>query len=141
MARRKSPTLTDLELVIMQHIWREDETTVDALVAALAEDQRPLTPQSIRTMLAILGDKGYVARRRLGRGHAYRAAVPPEQAEKRILNDVVDRVFSGSASSLPRSLSSSSLPEHKVSTGKSFSRTCSAAAPRRGAPYADWMPR
>ena len=104
MARRKSPTLTDLELVIMQHIWREDETTVDALVAALAEDQRPLTPQSIRTMLAILGDKGYVARRRLGRGHAYRAAVPPEQAEKRILNDVVDRVFSGSASSLVAAL-------------------------------------
>lgn len=104
MARRKTPTLTELELVIMQQVWGVDEITVDDLETALAGEKRPLSPQSIRTMLAILAEKGYVTRRRIGRGFAYRAAVPPEQAEKRILKDVVDRVFSGSASSLVAAL-------------------------------------
>jgi len=109
MARRKSRTLTELELEIMQVVWRHDEVTVDDLDQAFRQAGKPLAPPSIRTMLGILQDKGYLKRRRVGRGHAYRAVVPAEQAEQRILNDLIERVFDGSSSNLVAALVSQGM--------------------------------
>ncbi len=104
MARRKTRTLTELELEIMRLVWGAEEVSVEDIESALDESGRPLSQQSIRTMLAILRDKGYVKRRRLGRGYAYREAVKAEQAEKMILKDLIDRLYDGSASSLVATL-------------------------------------
>ncbi len=109
MVRRKSKTLTDLELEIMQVIWRSEEITVDRLRLALIEEDRELALPSIRTMLGILQEKGYLARRRLGRGHAYRAVVSAEQAERSILQDIIERVYNGSAANLLAALLSLGL--------------------------------
>lgn len=84
----------------MRLVWGAEEVSVEDIEYALDESGRPLSQQSIRTMLAILRDKGYVKRRRLGRGYAYREAVKAEQAEKKILKDLIDRLYDGSASSL-----------------------------------------
>ena len=104
MARRKNRTLTELELEIMQIVWREGEVSVKDLSEAFEKAGRPLALPSIRTMLGILHDKGYVKRRPFGRGHAYRACVSAVQARKRILKDIVARAFDGSASSLVTAL-------------------------------------
>lgn len=104
MARRKTRTLTELELEIMRLVWGAEEVSVEDIESALDKSGRPLSQQSIRTMLAILRDKGYVKRRRLGRGYAYREAVKAEQAEKKILKDLIDRLYDGSASSLVATL-------------------------------------
>jgi predicted transcriptional regulator len=104
MARRKTKTLTELELHIMRLVWETDEISVDDIETALKKTGRPLSPQSIRTMLAILRDKGYVKRRRAGRGFAYRQAVEAQTAEKKILADIIERLYDGSASSLVASL-------------------------------------
>ncbi len=109
MARRRSRTLTEVELEIMQLLWAEEEATVEDLAASLKKAGKPLAPSSIRTMLSILKDKGYVERRRLGRGHAYRPLVQAEEARKSILKDVVDRVFGGSTSSLVAALMSEGM--------------------------------
>jgi len=109
MARRKSRTLTELELEIMHVVWGCEETTVDAIEQTLGKNGRPLAPPSIRTMLGILQEKGYVKRRRDGRGFAYRAVVEAGQAEKSILKDLVDRVFDGSASNLVAALVSQGM--------------------------------
>ena len=104
MARRKSTTLTQLELEIMQELWLREETTVEDLAAAFTERGTPLSPPSFRTMLSILCTKGYVTRRRVGRGYAYRARVPAEDARKSMLTDLIQRAFDGSASALVTAL-------------------------------------
>jgi len=109
MARRKSRTLTELELEIMQVVWGHDEVTVDDLDQEFQKAGKPLAPPSIRTMLSILQDKGYVKRRRMGRGYVYRAVVPADQAEKKILKDIVERVFDGSTSNLLAALVSQGM--------------------------------
>jgi predicted transcriptional regulator len=109
VARRKTKTLTELELEIMRLVWSSEEVSVEDIEAAMNQSERPLTPQSIRTMLSILREKGYVKRRRVGRGYAYRQAVKAEQAEKKILADIIDRLYDGSASSLVASLVSQGM--------------------------------
>jgi len=113
MARRKSRTLTELELEIMQVIWEKGEALVEDVVQALGDSEKPLTPQSVRTMLKILRDKGYVMRRKEGRGHAYFAAVQRDQAKRGFLKDVVERVFEGSASSLVAALVNAKMVSEK----------------------------
>ncbi len=104
MPRRKTKTLTELELDIMQIIWRRGEAAVQDIQDAFAASARPLALPSIRTMLAILQNKGYVTRRQDGRGFVYRAAVAKTEAEKRMLADLLHRAFKGSASSLVAAL-------------------------------------
>jgi len=109
MARRRNRTLTELELEIMRIVWAVEEATVGDLSEALEDAGRPLALPSIRTMLGILQKKGYVKRRRVGRGYIYRAAVPAGQAKKRILRDLIDRAFDGSASNLVAALVSEGM--------------------------------
>ena len=104
MARRKSRTPTKLELDIMQAVWKDGETTVLAISDSLAKAGHPLALPSIRTMLLILQNKGYVKRRKEGRSHVYTPVVSAEQARKRILRDIIDRAFEGSACHLVAAL-------------------------------------
>jgi predicted transcriptional regulator len=117
MARRKSRTLTELELEIMQIVWRQAEVTVGELCAAFVEKGAPLALPSIRTMLGVLQDKGYVARKRKGRRYVYRPLVEEAEAHRSFLRDVLDRVFEGS----PMSLVSSLLNIVMVSRSEIFS--------------------
>lgn len=104
MARRKTRTLTELELELMQIVWKNSEVVVEDLRRALAEAGKPLALPTIRTMLTILQDKGYLERRPEGRGFAYRPCVTQDQAQGSIVRDVVERAFEGSALGLVASL-------------------------------------
>ena len=109
MARRKKRTLTELELEIMQIVWQQGEVTVKALCEKFERSDRPLALPSIRTMLGILQDKGYVKRRPFGRGYAYSATVSADQARTSILKDIIERAFNGSASTLVTALVNSDM--------------------------------
>ncbi|MBI5093335.1 MAG: BlaI/MecI/CopY family transcriptional regulator [Candidatus Hydrogenedentes bacterium] len=104
MARRKTKTLTELELEIMQALWERGDATVEELADIFADHGKPLAPSSFRTMLSILKDKGYVTRKRAGRGFVYQARVAAEKARKSILSDLISRVFDGSATDLVAAL-------------------------------------
>jgi len=104
MATRKGRTLTRLELEIMQVVWQHEEVTVEEIRQELEQKGKSLALPSIRTMLGILLEKGYATRRRLGRKHAYRALISAERARKRILKDILERAFDGSALSLVAAL-------------------------------------
>jgi predicted transcriptional regulator len=104
MARRKTRTLTELELQIMQIVWKNEEIAVEDIRQTLEQAGKPLALPSIRTMLGILQEKGYVTRRAEGRRFVYRARVPQEKARESILKDVVDRAFDGSALDLVAAL-------------------------------------
>ncbi len=109
MARRKSRTLTELELEIMQVVWEEEEVSGEDVAKALRKKGKPLAPPSVRTMLGILQEKGYLTRRRQGRGYVYSPLITAAQARKSFLEDLMDRAFEGSPLTLVASLLSSDM--------------------------------
>jgi len=98
LARRKSKTLTEVELEFMQVIWASGgEVTTEDVLEALRRQGRPLADGSVRKVLSILVTKGYVLRRRQGRSFLYRAKVPRDKASRSMVVDLLKRAFGGSA--------------------------------------------
>ena len=69
MPRRKTRTLTEVELEFMQILWAEGEASTEDVQEALRRRGRELADGSVRKVLAILIDKGYATRRREGDCH------------------------------------------------------------------------
>lgn len=88
----------------MQVIWPASEVTTDDVQTALRRQERSLSDGSVRKMLSILVDKGYLTRRRLGRGFVYKPTVPERQAIRTIVSDLLKRVFDGSAAQMVAAL-------------------------------------
>jgi len=98
LARRKAKTLTEVELEFMRVIWSAPaDVTSEDVQNALAREGRELSDGSIRKVLSILVDKGYVSRTRDGRFFYYRAEVPEDQAHRSLVADLLRRAFGGSA--------------------------------------------
>jgi predicted transcriptional regulator len=104
VVRHRTATPTALELAIMQVVWELGEGTVEEVRAALERRGRPLAPPSIRTMLTILQEKGYLTRGKVSRAHVYRALVSEEKVGVRILKDILERAFDGSVLELVAAL-------------------------------------
>lgn len=60
-------------------------------------DFRRLAYTSVMTVMNIMVDKGYLRRAKQGGWYVYRARVKQEATTRRILRDMVNRVFNGSA--------------------------------------------
>lgn len=97
LARRKSATLTEVELEFMQLVWEAEEVTSDRIQETLSIRGRDLTGGTVRKVLQILMEKGYLTRRQEGRAFYYRARVPKEKAQGRLLKEMIHRVFHGSS--------------------------------------------
>lgn len=96
MPRKKSRTLTEVELEFMHVLWAADrELTTEDIAGELRRRGRELSGGSIRKMLSILMEKGYVSRRRLGRGFLYAAMVARRQATRSMVIDLLRRAFEG----------------------------------------------
>ena len=104
MARRKSRTLTEVELEFMQVVWEKGEVTTTHVQEALRHQGRNLSDGSIRKVLSILIRKGHLTRRPQGRGFVYKATVPQGQANRRMVQDLVKRAFQGSSALMMASL-------------------------------------
>jgi len=98
--RDKEP-LTKLELQIMQVIWRQGPSNVNAVQAGL---EQQLAYTTVQTMLNILQKKGKLKRRLSGRAYVYSATVSEEKALGHAVRDLVDRMFGGSSEELVMSL-------------------------------------
>ena len=101
MAKADKPTLTKLELQIMQVIWKQGASTVTAVQEALPQD---LAYTTVQTMLNILHRKGKIKRELHGRAFAYTATVTEAKASTHAVRDLVDRMFGGSSEELVMSL-------------------------------------
>jgi predicted transcriptional regulator len=95
MPRKRSPTLTDGELRLMNVLWDRGEATVADVVAALPGRER-VAYTTAQTLLRILEAKGYVAHRKAGRAFVFRPLVDRRQARRRALGHLVNRLFGGS---------------------------------------------
>lgn len=99
MARKKLSSLTDLEIDIMNVVWRLGRATVRQIVESL-RNQRPLAYTTVQTVLSILNQKGVVRYTREGRAYVYTAIVKPEGVRQETIRAVVDKLFAGSPQSL-----------------------------------------
>ena len=94
--------LTRLELQIMQVLWNNGPSTVQAVQQRLPGD--PLAYTTVQTMLNILQKKGKLKRRLRGRAYVYSATVTEEKTLGHAVRDLVDRMFGGSNEELVMSL-------------------------------------
>ena len=104
MARRKSRTLTEVELEFMQVVWDGGEVTSEDITEALSREGRDLSGGTVRKMLSILEDKGYVSRRREGQSFVYKAKVCRAKATRTMVADLLKRAFGGKAAHMVAAL-------------------------------------
>ena len=100
---RKSPSqLTPLELRIMQVLWENGASTVQAVQEKLPGESLAYT--TVQTMLNVLQRKGRVKRKLVGKAYEYRAVLSRERALREAAGDLLDRMFGGSVDALLMSL-------------------------------------
>ena len=98
MARKRSTTLTEAELRLMEVLWLKGQATVAEVTAALPPP--PIAYNSVLTTMRILEQKGYVAHEEAGRAFVYRPLVEREAAAQNAVGHVLSRFFDNSAGSL-----------------------------------------
>ncbi len=98
-------TLPDAELEVLACLWRKGEATARDVREAMAA-YRPLTHSAVSTLLARLQEKGLVARRKgpVGKAFLFRAAGRPQRTRRRLVGDLLERVFGGDALAVVSSL-------------------------------------
>ena len=106
--------LTEVELEMMNVLWKRDGGTVNDVIAALPP-QRKLAYTSVSTMLRILEQKGVVGSRKEGRGHVYFPKLEKREYETKSLRHLMDSVFDGAPAQLvQRLLEAGSLSEGEL---------------------------
>ena len=98
MPRKKSPTLTEGELRLMDVLWRAGSATVGEVVDALGDP--PLAYNTVLTTLRILETKGYVKHHADGREFVYSPNRGRDEARSDAIDYLVSRFFDNS----PRAL-------------------------------------
>jgi BlaI family transcriptional regulator, penicillinase repressor len=104
MAHPKSEHPTELELQILKILWRRSPMAVREVRDALAGQGRDLAHTSVITTLNVMTRKKYLKRSMQGNACLFQARVSRDEASKRMLSDVVRRVFDGSAKAAVLSL-------------------------------------
>ena len=101
MPRNSSKHPTELEFQILKILWERGPLAVRDVRSALMEDeQRELAHTSVITTLNTMVGKKYLQRKPKGNAYIFAAAVQRGDVSQGILNDVVSRIFDGSAVSM-----------------------------------------
>jgi predicted transcriptional regulator len=93
--RKKSATLTDAELRLMEVLWERGASTVGEVVEALRQREN-LAYSSVLTTLRILDRKGFVRHEKQGRAFVYQPQVGRDEARLKAVRHLVNRFFEGS---------------------------------------------
>jgi predicted transcriptional regulator len=95
----KKPLPTDAELAILGVLWRLGPATVREVHEALAPVQST-GYTTVLKLMQIMAQKGLVKRDESQKSHVYRAVAGEEQTQRRLLGELMDKAFAGSASRL-----------------------------------------
>lgn len=99
MPRKKSSTLTDGELRIMEILWARGSATVADVAEALAGEDGSAY-NTVLTMMRIMRDKGYLACRKDSRAHVYTPRVNREAAARNAVRQLLGKFFDDSPGEL-----------------------------------------
>lgn len=107
MTAEADVALSELQITLMRVLWRNGETSVSDVAAALAEE-RGLKYTTVATLLSRLEKRGVVKQRREGRQLVYRALVSEPQVRRSMVADLIGSLFGGDAKELVAHLVSES---------------------------------
>jgi BlaI family penicillinase repressor len=94
--RKPSEGFTDKEIEIMRVVWQLGEATVKDI-----QQQLPGEPHynSVLTIVRVLDRKGHLVHRAEGKTYFYSPGESKDKARGRLLRNLVDQAFGGSAAS------------------------------------------
>jgi predicted transcriptional regulator len=101
LPRKKSTSLTEAELRLMDVVWDKGSATVQEVADALPREPG-LAYNTVLTTLRILEDKGYLRHKKAkeGRAFIYSPAVSRDQASTSAVHSLLRRFFGNSAEAL-----------------------------------------
>ena len=96
MTDPSAPMPTDAELALLRVLWQRGPSTVREVHDRLDD----VGYTTVLKQLQIMLDKGLVTRDESSRAHVYSAAVEQDRMQRRMVDDLLDRAFGGSARQL-----------------------------------------
>ena len=103
--KTQHPLPTEAELGILHILWSKGPQTVREVHRALINRQTGYT--TVLKQMQVMHEKGLLERNERYRSHLYAAKQPRERTQQRLLSDLLQRAFSGSAKHLLLGLLSS----------------------------------
>ena len=96
MARPPARELTERELEVMHVFWERGESAVADVRDALAAEGLDRAYTTIATLVRILTEKSFLIQTNVERPFTYRPARSHEEVSRKLLGELLDRVFRGS---------------------------------------------
>lgn len=107
-----APKPTPGEWEILQALWKLGPATVREVHETLAKE-RPVQYTTTLKLMQILAEKGLVRRDERERAHRYEPTVAREELQSDVVEDLLERVFGGSAAELMQRALSRRKPSRK----------------------------
>ncbi len=99
MPRKRSKHPTEVELQILNVLWRRGPSSVGQIHDAL-KDERDTGRSTTLKMVQVMTDKGLLIKDASRHPQIYRPAMSQEQAQTGLVEDLIQRAFGGAASKL-----------------------------------------
>jgi predicted transcriptional regulator len=100
MARPPAKELTERELEVMHVFWNRGASTIAEVRDALAQAGLDRAYTTVATLVRILADKGFLDQTNEARPFSYRPSRSYQDVSKKLLGELIDRVFHGSREQL-----------------------------------------
>jgi predicted transcriptional regulator len=100
MARPPARELTERELEVMHIFWKQGESTVAEVRDALARAGLDRAYTTVATLVRILADKGFLIQTNEERPFSFRPERSYEEVSRKLLGELLERVFRGSREQL-----------------------------------------
>lgn len=100
MPKQKTPKPTATELRLLQTLWTMQSATVKELHEAISPERPDWNYASVLRLMQVMHGKGLLVRDESQRSHVYRPAQQAESLRTNLLDDFIDRAFSGSGKAL-----------------------------------------
>ena len=113
MAKSKRRRPTDGELEILRVLWQRGPGTVRQVHKILSAEKQTSYNTTLKLM-QIMNEKGILTRDESERPQVYCAALPEEQMQRRLVADLLGRVFGGSARKLVAALTEADISEEEL---------------------------
>ncbi len=123
MSSQKKVKPSENELAILQILWEQEPATVKE-VNEILNQRKPTGYTTTLKLMQIMHDKGLVTRTTegaKGKSHLYSSAVAEKQINGQLLDQFIQRVFRGSASSMVmRAIGRSEISPEEIEEIRNF---------------------
>jgi BlaI family transcriptional regulator, penicillinase repressor len=99
MPPKRSETLTEAELRVMNVLWEKGQASVQQVLDGMPEKLN-LAYNSVLTTIRVLENKGYLGHKKDGRAHIYEPLIARAEASRSEVRHLVSRFFANSHESL-----------------------------------------